>query len=239
MVGRQTRQLAERPQARVQGGEQKISEPLLSRLVQRLLVLLRERVQPRLGRGLLQSLERIGDAEHLFGPVKGRQDDCQYATAGSRQAPAGMTFQPLLNVRFFQFGDRQSTAVLAEIIEIADGAVAVAGAQRFRGDAPLAVLDVFRADAGHQPSSIVRRLAVGVAQLDASQRPLGGSLVLLASDPLAVFVQQRHAPFRPGRRVVPAIGLLPEPSGTVPSAALFATSSHATGNPAGELTEAC
>ena len=95
VVGRDPGQLAERPQARVDRREEEVPKALLGRLVERLLVLRAERLQPRLRRGLLEPLERIGDAVHLLGPVEGRQHDRDHAPVRRRAAPRRVALHPL------------------------------------------------------------------------------------------------------------------------------------------------
>ncbi len=108
-------------------------------------------------------------------------------------------------------GNRQGAAVFAEVVEPSRSIVAVPLAQGMVDHAPLAILEIFGADPGHQPVLVPGRPARvrGVGYLHLGQGRLGGLLVPLASDPLTAVVEKWHPLLRAGRGVVPAIGLFP------------------------------
>ena len=122
------------------GGEQKLTENCIRRLVDRLFVRRRKGVQPRLRRRFLEPAKRIAYVELALGMVERGQDDRNYVTPRDRP-PCAMAIKPELNVALFQFSDRKGAAKRAELIEVAPHATFVFGVNRSCGKAPLAEFD--------------------------------------------------------------------------------------------------
>jgi hypothetical protein len=107
----QTRQLAKRPEARMDCGKQKIVERTTGSCVDRLFVLRREGFQSRSRERLFQPLERIENFVIVFGVIKGCQDNCDCTSVRNRRFPPIMAFHPGLDVSLFELGHGQRTAV--------------------------------------------------------------------------------------------------------------------------------
>jgi hypothetical protein len=132
-------------------------------------------------------------------------------------------------VAFFELGNRQSAAVTAEIVKPSHGRITMPLADRTGRRSAVAVLDVFRANPSDQRVLVNGCLGFLTHACDSELRqgPFGKPLVLGSANPLALFVEQRRAPFRAGQRVVPAVGLLPVSGRPGRLSTFFSRSSHA------------
>ena len=134
VVGRDPGQFAERTQTRVDRREQEARKTLLGGLIQRLLILRAERLQPGLCPGLLEPFQRIADALHCLGPVEGRQNNRQHAALRRRTPPGRVPFQPLPDVSLRESGDGTPPAVAAQVVEPTHRVIAMPLADRAPGD---------------------------------------------------------------------------------------------------------
>ena len=218
VVGRQPGQLAKRTQPGVDCQEYEVAKALLGRPIDGLLVCLAYRIQPRLGLGFLEALQRIRQPMCVLGIVERRQNNGKHVAVGRRGTPGLMAAKPRRDVRLLELADRKSPAESAEIIKERNGIIAMALAKRAGGDSPLTILNVLRTDPSYlQGLSWRRRFILSVAPGDPlpRQRAIGGLAVTLATNPIALLVEQRHPLPGAGPCVVPAVGLGPVPSRAV------------------------
>ena len=93
------------------------------------------------------AMDCLGDGQH-------DRDDTPVRGGGS---PRRMAFHPGLDMPLLEFGDGQGATVPAQVVEPAYGVVSMPLADRAIGHAPLAVLEVVRADPRHQPPLAAQR----------------------------------------------------------------------------------
>jgi hypothetical protein len=97
-------------------------------------------------------------------------------------------------VPFLEFPDWQGTAVAAQIVEPSDRVAPVTIADGMIGHAAFAVLQVLRADFGHQPTLAANGACRGpcIGHFHLGQGRLGRFLVFFTADALATVVKKRH-----------------------------------------------
>jgi hypothetical protein len=131
-----------------------------------------------------------------------------------RRTPAGVTFDPFLNMTLLELGHWQRAAVAAKVIEISNRGRPMALAQFAGRHAALAVLEVFGADSGHEPLFVGRIASlcpVGIGHFGLRECPLSSLLDPFAANTLPFAVEMRDPLLGARQRVISAIGLLPVP----------------------------
>src|SRR5690349_21352825 len=130
---------------------------------------------------------------------------------------------------FLKLRNRQCSAECAKVIQPRLGAGPMAGRHRPFRDTSFAVLQIVRAYASDKPLSLHQGAVtiIGQSNLDLRQGSLRCQLIRWAPDSFAIVVEEGHSLLRSGQRVVPSIGLIPMPSGTMLLAACLSLSSHA------------
>lgn len=222
-------QLTEGSQPGMYGSKQKIPKTLFGCAVDRLFILRRDRLQTRLRRRFLQPLQWVWNVEHLFGVIEGSKDHRDDAAMCGGRAPAGVAFDPSLEVAFLELRYGQRAAVAAQVVEVGNRAIVMAAAHATSGQPPFARLEVFRADSGNKPFLIDRGLSFSwhrTRQLGPRQGVFGKLAIPLAPDPLSLLVEEGHAFLGAREGKIPGIGLLPVPGRAVRLSSLFARSAH-------------